>query len=58
MIDEKEFSKRKPDPSRVAVLRKLPPEIMAELTKEEVNAFLFEAVWPDTLKDKLKDYLE
>src|SRR3990172_2744410 len=27
------------------------------LTKEEVDAFLYEDVWPDSLKEKLKDYI-
>jgi hypothetical protein len=39
------------------VLRSLPLEIKQSLTKEEVDAFLFEEVWPDSLKDKLKDYI-
>jgi hypothetical protein len=30
---------------------------MKRLTKEEVNAFLFEEVWPDSLQDKLMGYL-
>jgi hypothetical protein len=30
---------------------------MASLTKEEVAAFLEKEVWPESLKEKLKDYL-
>ncbi len=56
-MDEKDLSKRKPDPQRMQVLRSLPLEIKQSLTKEEVDAFLFEEVWPDSLKDKLKDYI-
>ena len=56
-MDEKDFSKRKPDPQRMQVLRSLPLEIKQSLTKEEVDAFLFEEDWPDSLKDKLKDYI-
>jgi hypothetical protein len=54
---EKESSKRKPDPVKMQVLRGLPLEIKQTLTKEEVDAFLYEEVWPDSLKEKLKDYL-
>lgn len=43
---------------RIEVLRNLPPEIMKSLTKEEVRAFLFDEEWPDSLQEKLKDYLE
>ncbi|OHE56824.1 MAG: hypothetical protein A2027_01410 [Thermodesulfovibrio sp. RBG_19FT_COMBO_41_18] len=56
-MDEKDLSKRKPDPQRMQVLRSLPLEIKQSLTKEEVDAFLFEEDWPDSLKDKLKDYI-
>jgi len=56
-MDEKDLSKRKPDPQRIQVLRSLPLEIKQSLTKEEVDAFLFEEDWPDSLKDKLKDYI-
>jgi hypothetical protein len=56
-MDEKDLSKRKPDPQRMKVLRSLPLEIKQSLTKEEVDAFLYEDVWPDSLEDKLKDYI-
>ena len=48
---------RKPDPRRVEAIRNLPKEIMQSLTREEVYAFLHEDVWPDTLREKLKDYM-
>ena len=48
---------KEPDNDRVLALRTLPGEIMKTLTKEEVNAFLNEDVWPDSLHEKLKDYL-
>ncbi len=56
-MDEKDLSKRKTDPQKMQVLRSLPLEIKQSLTKEEVDAFLFEDVWPDSLKDKLKNYI-
>ena len=47
-----------PDPEKIKVLSELPKEIVEQLTKEEVNAFLFEDLWPDSLRDKLKNFLE
>jgi hypothetical protein len=48
---------RSPDPARMAALRLLPKEITETLTKEEISIFLFEDEWPETLAEKLKDYL-
>jgi hypothetical protein len=39
------------------VLRDLPGDIMKSLTKEEIQAFLFEEVWPVSLRDKLERYM-
>jgi len=55
--EEKKSSEKKADPARIQVLRMLPQEIKESLTKEEVNSFIFENVWPDSLKEKLKDYI-
>lgn len=49
--------KEKPDPGRVAVLRSLPPEIKAQITGEEAEAFMYNRELPDSLLVKLKDYL-
>ena len=57
MNDEKS-QKGAPDPERVKALSSLPTEIVKQLTKDEVNAFLFEDMWPDSLRRKLKDYME
>jgi hypothetical protein len=55
---EKERSKhRKIDPERVRILKMLPREIKKALTIEETNAILYEEVWPDSLAEKLKDFL-
>jgi len=35
----------------------LPAEVVKSLTKEEMNSFLFKDEWPDSLQEKLKDYL-
>jgi hypothetical protein len=55
---EKNPLKRKPDPVRIHLLRSLPLEIKESFTKEEIDAILYENVWPDSLMEKLKDYLE
>jgi hypothetical protein len=57
MTDTKDPNEQ-PDPERMEVLRHLPPEVNNRLTREEVRAFLFEDEWPDSLKEKLKEYLE
>ena len=49
--------KEQPKPERLDALRTLPPEITKNLTKEEVTAFLFEEEWPDSLCEKLKDFM-
>jgi len=49
---------KEPLPGRMEVLRELPSELMKSLTKKEIQAFLFEEVWPDSLQEKLKDYLK
>jgi hypothetical protein len=46
-----------PDPMRLDALRRLPKEVMKRLSKEEIQAFLHDEEWPDSLRDKLKDYL-
>ena len=56
MVDNKSNGK-KPQPERLAVLRSLPKEVLDTLSQEEVNALLHEDVWPDSLQEKLKDYM-
>ena len=56
-MDEKKNQKQEPDPQRMEAFRNLPSEIMELLTKEDIRAFLFDEVWPDSLRTKLKDYL-
>ena len=46
----------KPPPERLEALKSLPVEILASLTKKEVNVFLFDELWPDSLCEKLKEY--
>lgn len=49
--------KRKPDPERMAVLRSLPLEVKQQITGDEAQAFLMKEELPDSLMEKLKDYL-
>jgi len=57
MMSEKE-NQKEPLPERMEALRELPGEILRRLTKSEIKAFLFQDVWPDSLQEKLKGYLE
>ena len=50
--------KQKPDPERLEALRLFPKRIMASLTKEEIHTFLHDDEWPDSLHEKLKEYLK
>lgn len=54
---ENDSKKGKIDPEKMQVLRSLPIAIKQSLTREEVDAFLSGETWPDSLRDKLKDYL-
>ncbi|MBU0729013.1 MAG: hypothetical protein KKE17_09850 [Proteobacteria bacterium] len=49
--------KEKPDPDRMAILRSLPIEVKQQITGEEAQAFLYNEPLPDSLLEKLKDYL-
>ncbi|ADH84832.1 hypothetical protein [Desulfurivibrio alkaliphilus] len=49
--------KAKPNPQKVAFLRQLPQEIKEQITGEEAQAFIFDQEVPDSMLDKLKDYL-
>jgi hypothetical protein len=49
--------KGKPDPKRVAILRSLPLEIKEQITGEEADAFMYNRELPESLLEKLKDYL-
>lgn len=47
----------KPDPQRVAVLRSLPLEIKEQISGEEAEAFMYNRELPESLMEKLKDYM-
>jgi hypothetical protein len=47
----------KPDQQRVAILRSLPLEVKEQITGEEAEAFMYNRELPESLLEKLKDYL-
>ncbi len=47
----------KPNPERMAILRSLPIDVKQKLTGAEAEAFLYDEELPDSLLEKLKDYL-
>ena len=48
----------KPDAKRMAALRSLPLDIKQKITGEEAQAFLYNEVLPDSLLEKLKDFID
>jgi len=56
-MDEKKNRGKEPKTGRIEALRELPGDILRSLTKKEINAFLYDDDWPDSLGEKLKDYL-
>ena len=56
-MEEEKPKNKEPLPGRMEVLRDLPADIMRSLTKEEIQAFLFEEIWPVSLNEKLEQYL-
>jgi len=46
------------DMVKLEALRKLPADILETLTKMEVRAFLYKDEWPDSLREKLANYLQ
>lgn len=58
MSTDTEKTPRKPNPEKVAFLRSLPLEIKQQITGQEAEAFMYDEELPESLLDKLKDYLE
>ena len=57
MTENTQSNKKKIDPQRMAILRSLPIEIKQQISGEEADAFLSGKELPDSLLEKLKDYL-
>lgn len=51
------MQQKKHDPTRIAIVKMLPKHIKEKLTIEEMNALLYNEILPDSLMEKLKDYL-
>ncbi|WP_353683351.1 hypothetical protein V4D30_05615 [Thermodesulfovibrio sp. 3907-1M] len=49
--------KKQPLKERIAIVKMLPRDIKEKLTIEEMNALLYDEVLPNSLIEKLKDYL-
>ena len=56
MVERKNRGKE-PLPGRIEALREMPGKVLRTLTKQEINAFLYDEMWPDSLGEKMKDYL-
>jgi hypothetical protein len=56
MMNQEESKEQKPIPERLEALKNLPESTVKTLTKEEVKAFLYDDVWPESLQEKLKKY--
>ena len=48
----------KPIPERVAFLRTLPLEVKETITGDEADQFMYEEEIPESLYDKIKDFIE
>ncbi len=57
LMSEKAGKTREPLPGRMEALRGLPADVLRTLTKREIRAFLFEDEWPNSMKEKLKQYI-
>ncbi|MCS7163736.1 MAG: hypothetical protein NZ845_01890 [Thermodesulfovibrio sp.] len=51
------MEEKKPDPIRIAIVKMLPRYVKERLTIEEMNSLLYDEVLPDSLLEKLKDFL-
>ena len=48
---------RKPDQKKIAFLRSLPIEVKEKITGEEAEAFMFGEEIPESLYEKIKDFI-
>ena len=49
--------KKKVDAQRLAALKSLPPNIRESLTEEEKELFLYAEEWPDSLFEKMEEFI-
>lgn len=58
MTEETSSKIKDVDTGKLTALRSLPDNIVETLTKQEIKSFLYEDVWPISLREKLNDYIE
>ncbi|MBW1721503.1 MAG: hypothetical protein JRH13_05580 [Deltaproteobacteria bacterium] len=56
-MEESKVPRGNPSPERLEAIRRLPKRVLDTLSREEIEAFLHDEVWPDSLKEKLKEYI-
>ncbi len=57
MAKKQPGKKKKPDPERQMALESLPPTIKESLTDEEVELFLYAEEWPESLFEKMDEFI-
>jgi hypothetical protein len=56
-MEKKDSLPGRPNPARLELVKNLPKEVLQSLTKEEVKALLSDDEWPESLQEKLKDFV-
>ncbi|MFO7751771.1 MAG: hypothetical protein R6V41_01490 [Desulfobacteraceae bacterium] len=57
MARKKQPIKEKADPERKAAFDSLPPYLRENLTEEEVHLFLYGEEWPESLFEKMNEFI-
>jgi len=57
MAKKHNVQKEKPAPERKGALESLPPHIRENLTEEETDLFLFGDEWPESLFEKMNEFI-
>ena len=57
MTRKNKVQKKEPDPERKGALESLPPHIRESLTEEETDLFLFGEEWPESLFEKMNEFI-
>ena len=56
-MEKKDSLQGRPDPARLELVKNLPKEVLQSLTKEEVKGLLSDDEWPDSLQEKLREFV-
>ena len=57
MTRKNKVQKKEPDPERKGAFESLPPHVRESLTEEEADLFLFGEEWPDSLFEKMTEFI-